>query len=330
MQEYMPCDWSDGSGVLVEFYNGMDQIPGIDLDTGVVPVHQHESYELMLVLRGGCEHFFQHAYVPMLPGDCFLVPPHHRHAYRISRAQISLCCCRFDGSILHDIPQELEQDADFFTPSLDMGEEIGRLRALHMQSGGEEAGGQNSGRGAGVRRSRVLHLDHAELETIAALLHSIENEQQTRRFGFAYMKRLLMAQGLTLLRRIQLRQFGQISEQRLSWKEQMVREVTAYIEADLTREIDFKQIAQQQGITMTYFREIFKEITGLTPVDYINRSRVLFALELLQTTDLSVAEIAMRSGILDANYFSRLFKKIVGYPPSYFKSICTLPDGEKR
>lgn len=48
---------------------------------------------------------------------------------------------------------------------------------------------------------------------------------------------------------------------------------------------------------------------------------MLRALELLQTTELSVSEIAVQVGIYDANYFSRLFKKVTGYPPRYFKAI---------
>lgn len=63
----------------------------------------------------------------------------------------------------------------------------------------------------------------------------------------------------------------------------------------------------------------------MSPTDYLNHVRISRALELLQVTSLSIAEIASRVGIYDANYFSRLFKKVTGYPPRYFKSI---PDQE--
>ncbi|NDL66461.1 helix-turn-helix domain-containing protein [Anaerotalea alkaliphila] len=53
----------------------------------------------------------------------------------------------------------------------------------------------------------------------------------------------------------------------------------------------------------------------------MNRVRILRALEYLQTTTLSITDIAAQVGILDANYFSRIFRKIVGSPPSYFKRI---------
>ena len=59
----------------------------------------------------------------------------------------------------------------------------------------------------------------------------------------------------------------------------------------------------------------------MPPTDYLNRVRILRALELLQTSDAPVAAIGRKVGIYDANYFSRLFKKVTGYPPRSFKSI---------
>lgn len=94
-----------------------------------------------------------------------------------------------------------------------------------------------------------------------------------------------------------------------------------HINQNLAGEVDFEAIAKQHGITSTYFRSIIKGIIGMTPTDYLNRVRILTALELLQVSDLPISEIAAQIGIWDANYFSRLFKRVTGYPPSYFKSI---------
>ena len=101
----------------------------------------------------------------------------------------------------------------------------------------------------------------------------------------------------------------------------MINTVLAEIDRDLSQDIDFEGIAHSHGITLSYFRTIFKEATGMPPTDYLNRVRILRALELLQTSDAPVAEIGRKVGIYDANYFSRLFKKVTGYPPRYFKSI---------
>lgn len=78
---------------------------------------------------------------------------------------------------------------------------------------------------------------------------------------------------------------------------------------------------QKKGISISYFRILFKNHTGLSPLEYLNRVRNLRALELLQTTREPIAEIAEEVGIHAPNDFARIFKKLIGYPPSYFKSI---------
>lgn len=101
----------------------------------------------------------------------------------------------------------------------------------------------------------------------------------------------------------------------------MVGEVLTQIDQNLAQGIDFEAIAHSKGVTLSYFRTIFKEITGMSPTDYLGRIRILRALELLQTCDAPVSKIGRKVGICDANYFSCLFKKVTGYPPRYFKAI---------
>ena len=56
-------------------------------------------------------------------------------------------------------------------------------------------------------------------------------------------------------------------------------------------------------------------------MEYMNRMRIVKSLEYLEMEQLSVAEAAEKVGIYDANYFSRMFKKVMGYSPRYFKKI---------
>ena len=79
------------------------------------------------------------------------------------------------------------------------------------------------------------------------------------------------------------------------------------------------EIAEKLYLSPAYFRSLFKDITGMTPTNYLNRLRVIRSLEYLEREDLSIAEAAGRVGIYDSNYYSRLFKKTMGYSPRYFK-----------
>lgn len=78
-------------------------------------------------------------------------------------------------------------------------------------------------------------------------------------------------------------------------------------------------IAAQFGMGRTNFYRKVREITSVSPNDYLRQCRMERASELLRTTDLSVVEICAQVGIPDAQYFSRVFKSFYGTPPSAYR-----------
>ena len=69
-------------------------------------------------------------------------------------------------------------------------------------------------------------------------------------------------------------------------------------------------------ITPNHLNKAVKSVTGKSPTTWIDEALVLEAKSLLFQTSLPVAEVAALVGIADASYFSRLFKKVEGHPPS--------------
>ncbi|WP_407890447.1 helix-turn-helix domain-containing protein [Scytonema sp. NUACC26] len=60
---------------------------------------------------------------------------------------------------------------------------------------------------------------------------------------------------------------------------------------------------------------MFKQRMGITPHQYILHSRIEKAKYLLQHSNLSIANIALRSGFSDRSHLTRCFKRIVGVTP---------------
>jgi len=71
-------------------------------------------------------------------------------------------------------------------------------------------------------------------------------------------------------------------------------------------------------------RRHFRQLTGTTPVQYLNRLRINKARELLLSSGCNVSEAACRVGFSDIYYFSRLFKKLDGHSPSFYISLSSL------
>ena len=80
--------------------------------------------------------------------------------------------------------------------------------------------------------------------------------------------------------------------------------------------------AEQCGVNKSYFYKLFKMWAGISPNQYRNELRMTAAKDLLLHTNLSVYEIAQKTGFDDPYYFSRLFKKETGLSPAYYKKTC--------
>ncbi|MBO5769308.1 MAG: helix-turn-helix transcriptional regulator, partial [Bacteroidales bacterium] len=68
----------------------------------------------------------------------------------------------------------------------------------------------------------------------------------------------------------------------------------------------------------TTFYNKLKATTGLSPVDFVLQIRIKRAIQLMQTRNFSIAEVAYKTGFNDPKYFSRCFKKFHGESPSVF------------
>lgn len=83
--------------------------------------------------------------------------------------------------------------------------------------------------------------------------------------------------------------------------------------------ITLPALSSHFGLSVPYLCRIFKKHTGTTLTAYINELRILRAADMIKDgTPLSDA--AFMTGFRDYNYFSRLFKKLNGYPPSELKN----------
>lgn len=117
--------------------------------------------------------------------------------------------------------------------------------------------------------------------------------------------------------------FAQLLEQkRTAGKGGPIVQAETYIRRHLRENITVKEIADHVHLNNNYFTKLFKSTLGITPLQYINQSRVEKGKYLLEHTQFSVGEISDEVGFEDELYFSRVFRKYVGMSPmSYRKQI---------
>jgi AraC family transcriptional regulator len=98
-----------------------------------------------------------------------------------------------------------------------------------------------------------------------------------------------------------------------------LRAVVEYIESHLDTSPTLAEIATVAHLSPCHFARQFKAATGLPPHQFVIARRVERAKELLQGGgDLSVSQVALRTGFVDQSHLSYHFKRLVGVTPSHF------------
>lgn len=102
-------------------------------------------------------------------------------------------------------------------------------------------------------------------------------------------------------------------------KYKLIEPAVNYINENFSSEImSISKLSAMCGITPEYFRKIFREHFGDSPIIYINKMKISRAKELILSGMYSLGEVCELSGYSDLSYFSREFKKATGYPPSEY------------
>lgn len=99
----------------------------------------------------------------------------------------------------------------------------------------------------------------------------------------------------------------------------LVLSVMRYIEHQYAEDLSIQQIADELNVNVNHLTSVFRHETGCTPNAYIRQVRTKQAAHLLVSTDLNIQDISNRVGVLDANYFIKLFKKEYAMTPSEYR-----------
>jgi AraC family transcriptional regulator len=219
-------------------------------------------------------------HVPPPAGAIALVPAGSPHRVRSSGCKDELHICLEPGLVVRVAAEAFDLDpARLTVPSLD-GLDLPHLRAAMEAVGVELTAGAVGGWLAAESLANVL------------VVHLIRH--------------------VLAPRRSERGRDGALPRGRL-------RAVVEYIEQHLGGAPTLKQLAAVARLSPYHFARQFKTATGLPPHQYVILRRVERARHLLQTADLSLAEVALHAGFSDQSVFCLHFKRLVGVTPGQFR-----------
>lgn len=99
-----------------------------------------------------------------------------------------------------------------------------------------------------------------------------------------------------------------------------VEKAKSFIASNISNPITVKDVADHVNLSAEYFTKLFKRATGQNIKDYIARSKVLAAKEMLEHSNISVSMVALELGFSYFSHFTQVFKKYEHVTPSEYRS----------
>lgn len=251
---------------------------------GVFPLHWHEHIEIIAVVEGGLEIDIEGEKCLYEAGDIAVISPNMLHSCYYRFPNSSLYCLMSDMNLFRSRYLESAEEK-YITPLLN-----GQSAFVTKISGDKEL------LGIVTESYRVC----AEKPDAYHLL----------------LKSLMFKLMYHLFSQYNSKNESKSPSKATSLSRERVNAILQYVDEHYNEKISLEDLAELVHINKYYICKIFAHCTGMTFLNYLNQVRVQKAVELLLGTNRSITSIAYETGFQDINYFSRLFKQVMGVSPS--------------
>ena len=247
-----------------------------------MPFHWHMEHELILVLQGVLRLSVEGEAFELAPGDCMLIADGAIHGGTP------------EGCIYECLVFDLER---FLAGTTTCGQRVALLTEGDARLEGKFPAGTQA----------------------AAIVSQLFQAMETERPGYELTTMGLLWQLWGELLGQRLLGAAEPGPPRDIRRAQAVKNVLRRIRSSYSQPLTLGDLAAEAALEPKYFCRVFRQITGRTPINYLNYYRVECAAELLCTTQGSITDIALECGFGDVSYFSRMFRRYKGQTPGQYR-----------
>lgn len=104
-------------------------------------------------------------------------------------------------------------------------------------------------------------------------------------------------------------------------RDQILEKINLFVSQNLHRQLTIADLAEELGYSVSYLRTIFRNRLGFSLGKFIRTSRLSKAAALLEEQDISITEVAEKSGFDSLTAFSRAFKNAYGISPKAYSKV---------
>lgn len=143
------------------------------------------------------------------------------------------------------------------------------------------------------------------------IIKAVERAKKERDMRRAYFEHKYSAQNLT-------NNFIKETEIVYGGGDTIVKQMLDYVKENYNQKIGMKDVVKELKYSDTFLNKKFKEATGTTFMEYVNRYRILQAIYMITEQKLPIQDIAWQCGIGEYKYFHTVFKKYLGCSPKEY------------
>lgn len=245
--------------------------------------HYHDNYEMYYLLEGERNYFINDQTYRVRPGDLVLIRPNIIHAtLSANNRGYMRILVNFQEDFLSDFP-----------PALCLLDSF-----------------------AGDRH--IVHLPEEEQKFVRVLLErmlTLYGLDATARRG---EQQLMLAQLLSQVNVCAMQSQDTQSGDNFAGNS-LVSQCIGYINHHFQEPLTLETLARQHYISTCYLSRQFKQVAGVSFVDYVNNVRVKAAMELLVQPNAQITQVMGQVGYNSNTHFDRVFKKVTGLTPLAYK-----------
>lgn len=252
------------------------------------PLHWHNAVEIIMPLRNDFTVYTNNRTYSMKERDIIIIPPGDLHSMKspIEGQRIIFQC---DSSVLNDIQALSSISAIFSETTFINSNSDDNLRTFAKKV---------------VLDIYEEYFNNSELSEIKIYLKLLSLFVKIRESQLSIQKNLLKC-----------------TPEKLTEYNEKFSTVLKYIEKNYMFDISLDKLADIAGYSKYHFSRIFKQYSGMSYINYINKVRTNVAQKLLMNPDNSITDVAMSSGFSSITSFNRVFKEVKHCTPSEFKKF---------
>lgn len=252
-------------------------------------LHSHEFNELVFVVSGRGINFTKSEQQPLQEGSIFFIPPGVEHGYK-----------DVENLVLYNIIYARNLLGRKF---LDLPSLPGYC-SIFMET----------------QKIPYLLLSPSQTAELIPLVQMMEKEADDQSYGSG-SRPLALAYLIELI--ISLSRIWDQTPRETNQGTRRLWEVISYMDQHLDTSLATEELVEVANMSTSTLNRLFKQSTGLSPIEFHIHKRIAHACTLIQKRGLSMSQVSEACGFKDPNYFSRQFRKVMSMSPKQYQRIFT-------